>query len=1432
MVWYGVGGAVALVVVLLALWWAVGRWPRRRRAYRRALHLLHQNQWRNALDAVRELQALAPLPASWEGRARNAEGECQRAAAAEALTEKKYEESLEHFRNAARLLNVGEAEDRKRVVDAILAEIYRVFALTTGPDTDAVQKLLTRLLLLHSPCPEASFWQGLCQARSGQMDLALQSLHSAHEGGGKGFIDPPLYLGILLLRGGQAQEALRYLGDANRLDAHCPFVSWQLGQGIVASGGDAGLAVRALQRALGPKGLPQWARTPEKVWREGLPGPERSYVARLAAQQRYVCPVLGADVAVMIRAGFLALAQAHYRQGNYQESANIGNNLLQETAPSLPVLRTLGLALTRLGRYDEAFKHLRAAHDLEEPKTALTAGYLALCGALGKPSRAEDKANNVLWAARLLGRFHLTADTEWADIHRAVFGEARQAGVPLTAAEVARACDVLASVNGADPQAAAIYDHLASIGAESLQPVHAWLYARAAQEHDYRGSQDLTLFALAFHHAPAGRGFFAERQWNFDEMEATFLARWAEQNPGAFPEVLGPDYPRQGEKLLLNRSQQQETAGQSEAALASVLTLIKLAPHSARAHDRWACLEFRRGDLDQAAQILADWQQRHPADPWPHIRGAVLEQRRGNTDRCTHAIENALRLTRGPFRAEIAFLGARLALANAQPKREGEAPAEPTQALRYLDLCLHERPDHSGALGILAALRWMAGNNAALVSQAVKMNRPNVKSGRFQYLAAVCQLAAGDFPAALDAADRAAADATVAVESQYLIGLAQLQVNNRGAAVAALKKVAQTADSPSANHARALLGRLQFQGGAFADAVHWWKQLDPARRSAWKLDDALKGTLFLSALEAYQAGHFDLAAERYREAGKQGYRERRLGALLVLALFKAGQKALFDYQVSHVGSPTELDLDIRHSGEKAAGFLGQALQAGSKDPNVAYLLALACKRQGKIADARTALRRIAEPDANIWLQMGLLSLQEKVLEQAEQEFLKAWELDPAGHAAGVNLLLTRLSLGQTEWAAAMVPQVVERAASPEERRLLESMQALLWMAQSGNGDGRAHASLTQMSFEDEQRLLDLIRSLGNLDTIGLLLRTLESARPTSPPVREAHFEAVLLKGRKLLDRCDWVAAEQTLAVLVRQREVAPATLAALFNLLGCCACLSQDFDEGGRYLSAAVRLKNDDAGMHQNLALANEWQKNLAQAEPHWNRYFDLLERRKTQTPGRADYFNRLAFEGLHRLAGCYTEKEKWGNALPHVERAQRLKPDDGDTLERLFHLYCQVRRPDDARRTLQQLRYLRPGEGQFELYELDLVELREIDDIDRWIERIGQIAQRHPGDARVEERAVTMIGNVVPVLGRMSDQLTDQVNKVIRQVRSLQNYQINWQAVHDVMRDLKREFQKLRKAAGKCQNVVAHPEHKRVLRDLCAHLDRKIEFCREWQGN
>jgi tetratricopeptide (TPR) repeat protein len=494
-------------------------------------------------------------------------------------------------------------------------------------------------------------------------------------------------------------------------------------------------------------------------------------------------------------------------------------------------------------------------------------------------------------------------------------------------------------------------------------------------------------------------------------------------------------------------------------------------------------------------------------------------------------------------------------------------------------------------------------------------------------------------------------------------------------------------------------------------------------------------------------------------------------------------------------------------------------------------LALAYKRLGNWRDARAALQKIATPDANVWLQMGLLSLREKQLSQAAQEFERAWQLDQTSYAAGHNLLLTRLSLGELEAAAALVPHVIELAPEADEQRQFTLLRALLQRFQTAPHDVRFDFLLNEMTVDQEERLLDLLRSLGQLDTIRTLLKLLLDSRPQSAAVRIAYLEATLLKAKQLLDRCDWLEAEQLLSPLAREKSLPRSIQTALLNLLGCSACLCQDTAGGVRHFAAAVTLNPQDARIQQNTALAHEWVRDLAQADPHWNRFFKLLDERWPVPPHQPQYVQRLSHDALCRLAATYTEQQLHANAIPYLERAHRLLPDNIETLDRLFHHYNQAKRAQDARRVLAQLKELRPGEPQFDLYELDVHEVRDVSDIERVVTEIGRILQVHPNDPRVEDRAVHMVGNVLPLMGRLCDQLTDQLNKVMAQVRSLPNYQIKWEAVHEIMRDLKREFLKLKRITSKCMPLAMLSDHRRMIHELSEHIDRKIEFCQRWEG-
>ena len=46
-------------------------------------------------------------------------------------------------------------------------------------------------------------------------------------------------------------------------------------------------------------------------------------------------------------------------------------------------------------------------------------------------------------------------------------------------------------------------------------------------------------------------------------------------------------------------------------------------------------------------------------------------------------------------------------------------------------------------------------------------------------------------------------------------------------------------------------------------------------------------------------------------------------------------------------------------------------------------------------------------------------------------------------------------------------------------------------------------------------------------------------------------------------------------------------------------------------------------------------------------------------------------------------------------------------------------------------------------------------------------------------------------------------------------------------MRDLQREYQRLRKITNKCLPLVSREEHRRDIRDLADLIDRKIDLCR-----
>ena len=99
-------------------------------------------------------------------------------------------------------------------------------------------------------------------------------------------------------------------------------------------------------------------------------------------------------------------------------------------------------------------------------------------------------------------------------------------------------------------------------------------------------------------------------------------------------------------------------------------------------------------------------------------------------------------------------------------------------------------------------------------------------------------------------------------------------------------------------------------------------------------------------------------------------------------------------------------------------------------------------------------------------------------------------------------------------------------------------------------------------------------------------------------------------------RCD-------IAPISREAQV------ALFNLLGCCACLTHDFDGALRHFQAAHKLAPNDARLNQNLALiaapnALGMGSELGSTEAWRDRWFHTGDRVVRQPDGYFRFVDRL----------------------------------------------------------------------------------------------------------------------------------------------------------------------------------------------------------------
>ena len=216
---------------------------------------------------------------------------------------------------------------------------------------------------------------------------------------------------------------------------------------------------------------------------------------------------------------------------------------------------------------------------------------------------------------------------------------------------------------------------------------------------------------------------------------------------------------------------------------------------------------------------------------------------------------------------------------------------------------------------------------------------------------------------------------------------------------------------------------------------------------------------------------------------------------------------------------------------EATRLLEQAVKAGNQDPQALYLLATAYKHQGRFADARHLLNKIAEPDANVLLQRGILAFIEKEYARAADEFAKAWEKDATSYPAAYNLMLARLCLGQLDQAVEMLGKLVPIAPAEAEKRFLGLLRTLLRQSNAEVLSPEQEYLLGSMAPEEEERLLDMVVGLNQFDVVYALLAKLVSIRTTSDPAFRAYIGAAMVQAKQLTDRFQWEEASALLTAV-------------------------------------------------------------------------------------------------------------------------------------------------------------------------------------------------------------------------------------------------------------------------------------------------------------
>lgn len=375
-------------------------------------------------------------------------------------------------------------------------------------------------------------------------------------------------------------------------------------------------------------------------------------------------------------------------------------------------------------------------------------------------------------------------------------------------------------------------------------------------------------------------------------------------------------------------------------------------------------------------------------------------------------------------------------------------------------------------------------------------------------------------------------------------------------------------------------------------------------------------------------------------------------------------------------------------------------------PQHQYELALADKRQGRLDEAREALRRIAPrdgrgyPDAHFWLardllagQPALTAEQTDTLEHHLTEALRSSQAAVEAHVLLGELYLLQKSFGQalTHFAAA-----AERR--PELSLTVAQLHLLLGQPAQANSQlakaarhFRQRAEQQPEDIEARVSWADAVRLLGNLaESERILMAGL--ARSDDPRLREglaavrlAEFDSLrrdepanVERAQMLLEQAAALApnhpammerlsqfaqagpSARTAARRVLTQLLADGPTAGVHFLLGGIAVRDEDVEAATRHFEAGLKLQPDSAELQNNLAWA------LASADPpDLDRALQLIDLAHQKSPQRA--------EVLETRGQILAKLGRWKECVADLEQTLQLMPGQAQVHETLARAYEQL---------------------------------------------------------------------------------------------------------------------------------------------------------------